>query len=242
MSRVWTGIALCASLGWGAVAWAGDHHGHHAKTAEPEATETPDAPSDDATVHHRFDDVDRWVKAFDDPARDAWQKPAELVAALAIAPGSTVADIGAGTGYFNRYLSAAVGPEGHVIAVDIEPALVAHMAERAAAEGTPNVEPRLGQPSDPGLTAGEVYRVLLVNTYHHIDDRVAYFTRLREAVKPGGWLFVVDFLPGDLPIGPPPEHRVSYQQVTAELHEAGWQVAKEPITLPYQFVGAFYAE
>ncbi|MCB9762679.1 MAG: methyltransferase domain-containing protein [Alphaproteobacteria bacterium] len=196
----------------------------------------PEHHGDHATVTHGFEDVERWSAVFDDPARDAWQKPAELVAALDLPAGAVVADIGAGTGYFNAHLARAVGPEGKVIAVDIEPGLVAHMAARAEAEETPQVEARLGQPDDPALQPGEVDLVLLVDTYHHIDGRVDYFTRLRDDVRDGGRLVVVDFKPGELPVGPPPEHRLAPETVQAELEQAGWQLSSAPELLPYQFV------
>lgn len=172
----------------------------------------------------------------DDASRDAWQKPAELVAALGVRPGETVADVGAGGGYFNRWLAGAVGAEGRVVAVDVEPELVARMAERATREGTPQVEARLGLPDDPGLKPGEADLVLLVNTYHHLEDRVAWFDRLRAAVKPGGRLAVVDFVPGDLPVGPPAAHKIPPDQVDAELAQAGWAFAEAHDLLPYQFV------
>jgi len=195
---------------------------------------------DHATVHHRFDDAEKWAKVFDDPERDAWQKPAELVAALQIAPASAVADIGAGTGYFNPHLARAVGPEGAVIAVDIEQSLVDHMTRRATTEQTPQVTARLGAPDDPKLAPGEVDLVLLVDTYHHIGERIDYFTRLAETLKPGGRLVVVDFIKDkDVPVGPKPSHRIAAAKVTAELAEAGW-VASTPIdVLPYQYVLVF---
>lgn len=196
----------------------------------------PHHGGDHATVDHSFGDVDKWVEVFDDPERDAWQKPAELVAALGIQPGSTVADIGAGTGYFNPHLAKAVGPDGTVIAVDIEQSLVAHMTERAVKEGTPQVKPRLGAPDDPKLQPGEVDLVMMVDTYHHIDGRVAWFTRLKESVKPGGRLAVIDFKQGDIPIGPPEDHRIPVDKVVAELTEAGWTETARPDVLPYQFV------
>ncbi len=88
-------------------------------------------------MHHRFDDVERWTAVFDDPERDAWQHPTELVAALDLQPGDVVADIGAGTGYFNPHLADAVGEQGRVIPIEVETALVEHMTGRAIDEATP---------------------------------------------------------------------------------------------------------
>ncbi len=196
----------------------------------------PHHGGDHATVDHSFADAEKWAAVFDDPARDAWQKPAELVAALQLAPGSTVADVGAGTGYFNPHLSRAVGVDGRVIAVDIEQSLVDWMNERARKEETANVEARLGRPDSPGLQAGEVDVVMLVDTYHHINERVIWFSRLKESVKPGGRLVIVDFRPGDIPVGPPESHRIPQEKVVAELVEAGWIVGENLDLLPYQFV------
>ncbi len=197
------------------------------------------AGGDDATVHHSFDDVERWVAVFDDPGRDAWQEPEELVAAMSISPGMTVADIGAGTGYMNPHLAAAVGPEGRVIAVDVERGLVDHMVERAASEDTPQVEVRLIAPGENGLGEAEVDRVLLLDVYHHIDDRVGWFGRLSEAMRPGGRLIIVDFKPGDIPVGPPEHARIPEAQVTEELEAAGWSLVASPDPLPYQFVRVY---
>lgn len=198
--------------------------------------------NDRATVHHRFDEVDRWVKVFDDPARDAWQKPAALVAALGIPKKAVVADIGAGTGYFNPHLAAAVGRKGRVIAVDVERSLVDHMVRRAVQEGTPQVEPRLGRFEDPGLLPGEADLILMVDTYHHIDRRRDYFARLKGALAPGGRLVIVDFKQGELPVGPPPDHRIPAEVVETELAEVGYQLVAAPEVLPHQFVRVFQAD
>jgi predicted methyltransferase len=191
-------------------------------------------------MNHRFDDAEKWSKVFDDPARDAWQRPAELVAALQLAPGSTVADVGAGTGYFEPHLAAAVGPTGKVLAVDVEPTLIEHLRVRGAREGWATVEPRLGAVDDPGLRPGEVDAVLLVDVYHHIDGRVDWFRRLAPALRPGGRLIVVDFDPAsDDDHGPPQDHRLPADVVERELTEAGWTLAASPAVLPHQYVRVF---
>ena len=189
---------------------------------------------DHATVDHRFDDAEKWAEVFDDPERDAWQKPQAVVGAMSIEPGMVVADIGAGTGYFNPHLAKAVGPEGSVIAIDIEQTLVDHMNARS--DKTDNVQARLGKSDDPGLKPAEVDRILLVDTYHHINERTAYFGALRQTVKPGGHLIVVDFKPGDLPVGPPPGHKIPPEKVVAELKNAGWNLVAQPDVLPHQYV------
>ncbi len=195
----------------------------------------------DMNAHHRFDDVERWTEVFDDPKRAEWQKPDEVVAALSLQPGMVVADIGAGTGYLNQRLAHAVGTEGKVVAVDIEPNLVAHMTERAQAEGTPQVEARLGEPGDPKLAEEEVDRILLLDVYHHIEGREAWFSALLHAVKPGGRVVIVDFKSGELPMGPPPEMKVAPDQVKSEMAAAGWTLV-DSRELPYQFVHVYGAK
>lgn len=214
------------------------HGGHGAHGAAPAHGGHHD---DRATVGHRFDDPEKWSKIFDDPARDAWQQPAALVAALAIPKKATVADIGAGTGYFNPHLAAAVGKKGRVIAVDVERSLVDHMTRRARAEATPQVRPRLGTYDDPGLLLGEADLILMVDTYHHIDHRRDYFAQLRAALAPGGRLVIVDFKQGELPVGPPPSHRIPPDQVERELADAGYTLVDAPAVLPHQFVRVFTA-
>jgi ubiquinone/menaquinone biosynthesis C-methylase UbiE len=191
--------------------------------------------SDDATSHRRFDDPAYWSKVFDDPGRAAWQKPEELVAALGLRPGQCVADLGAGTGYFSHLLSAAVGPTGTVLAVDPEPNLVAHLRERAEREGSANVVPVLASLDNPRLPAGLVDVVLIVDTFHHIDDRVAYFRRLRQALRPPGRIAIVDWQKRELPVGPEMDHKLAREQVVREMETAGYRLIEESSILPYQY-------
>jgi SAM-dependent methyltransferase len=227
-----SGLALGFALGFLAAAVSA------APESNAPAAALTTSRSDSATIRHAFDDVPHWVNVFDDTARAAWQKPDLLVNALRVAPGQTVADIGAGTGYFNRFFARAVGDSGRVLAVDLEPGLIAHMAARARAEGTQQVEPILAAPDDPHLPSG-LDLVFLCNTYHHIDGRRAYFDRLRALLRAGGRLVIVDFKPGELPVGPPPEHKLAPEVVTLELGAAGYAVADTLDILPYQFVLIF---
>jgi len=193
----------------------------------------------DATSHHSFADVEHWVGVFDDPKRDEWQKPAAVVQALEITRGMTVADLGAGTGYFSRYLAAAVGPSGSVLAVDPEPNMVAHLRERAEREHTDNVVPILASLDNPRLPVGSVDLVLIVDTYHHLDDRLTYLRALQRFLHPSGRVVVIDWHKRALPVGPPPEHKLAREQVVEEMTAAGYRLVAEPDLLPYQYLLVF---
>ena len=186
--------------------------------------------------HKDFSDAAGFSAHFDDPARDAWQRPGEVIEHLRIPTGSTVADLGAGTGYFIAALSRSVGPSGKVLALDVEPKMVEFLARRAREQQLANVEPKLVQPDDPGLPPHALSRILIVNTWHHIDDRAAYARRLAGALYPGGEIWIVDFTP-DSDLGPPPEHRLEAGQVVAELEAGGLDaVVVEPEALPKQYL------
>lgn len=185
-------------------------------------------------MQHRFEKAEDWAPRFDDPKRDEWQKPDQVVAALALQPGMAVADVGAGTGYFEKRLADAVGPNGMVIAVDIEPDMVRYLRDRAHREHTPQVEARLGAADDPKLAPGTLDRILIVDTWHHIADRVAYGKKLAAALKPGGFVVVVDFtLETDK--GPPKQHRLAPAIVIDELTKAGLSAAQIDAGLPDQY-------
>jgi ubiquinone/menaquinone biosynthesis C-methylase UbiE len=192
-------------------------------------------PAEVPAYHHRFANAAEWSKTFDDPSRDAWQKPQSVIEAMEIAPGMTVADIGAGTGYFEPHLSRAVGPAGHVLALDVEPDMVAHLRDRAAKDQLANVEAKQVAADDPGLARSSVDRILVVDTWHHIANRVDYAARLAVALKHGGEVFVVDFT-REAKHGPPPEHRVPPEEVARTLETAGLVVRSVDAGLPDQYV------
>jgi SAM-dependent methyltransferase len=171
-------------------------------------------------MHKDFSDAEAFARAFDDPARDAWQRPAEVMELLRIEPGSVVADLGAGTGYFVSWLSRAVGQQGKVLALDVEPKMVDFLAKRAQQQGLGNVQPRLVPFDDPQLQPGSVSRVLIVNTWHHIDERSRYAAKLAPALAANGEIWVVDYTL-DSPDGPPARYRLSPEQVVKELQGGG---------------------
>lgn len=185
--------------------------------------------------HPDFGDAEQWAEVFDAPERDEWQRPRDVVALLALSPGMTVADVGAGTGYFLPYLSEAVGLNGAVLGLDIEPGMVTYMQERATREGLTNVTARVVPTDDPELAAGTVDRVLIVNTWHHIENRPEYGGKLARSLRPGGAVFIVDYTM-DSPRGPRPEHRLLPEAVVGELQSAGLTAELLDEPLPYQYV------
>lgn len=201
---------------------AHDGHGHHG-----------DHGHDGATVHRRFDDAARAERMFEDAARDAWQVPDRVLELLALAPDARVADVGAATGYFPVRFARAV-PRGVVYGVDIEPTLVNYLNLRARREGLTNLVALVCRPDDPCLPE-PVDLAFVCDTYHHIDDRVAYFRSLRDALRPGGRLVIVDYRPG--PWGPPDELKITAAQVTDELERAGYaRVQAEELPRQYLLV------
>ena len=130
------------------------------------------------------------------------------------------ADLGAGTGYFSRYLSDTVGVEGTVFAVEVEPNLVAHLRARSEQEGTANVVPVLASFTDARLPPRSVDLVLIVDTFHHIDDRLPYLKRLRHALRPGGRVAIIVGKPGKRPVGPEEDHKNAPEQVIRDQYAA----------------------
>ena len=185
---------------------------------------------------HRFSGAEKWSKVFDDPERDSWQKPHEVIQALKLAPDASVADIGSGTGYFAVRLAHRV-PKGRVYGVDAEPDMVRYLAERAKREGLANLTAIAAKPNDPGIPSA-VDLVILVDTYHHIPSRERYFRNLQKSLKPGGRLAIIDFKL-DSPVGPPKQARISADEVKQELGRAGYALAQEHAFLPNQYFLVF---
>jgi cyclopropane fatty-acyl-phospholipid synthase-like methyltransferase len=186
-------------------------------------------------MEHKFDPATS-AKAFDDPARDAWQMPERVIKALGLAPTAAVADIGAGTGYFSVRLAKAV-PSGTVYAVDVEAAMLDHIRTRATAEHLANITTVLAAPDSPKLPK-PVNTILIVDTYHHIPSRVAYFRALQSSLLPGGRVAIVDFKK-DSPEGPPPEFRFDPDRIIGEMRQAGFAVDAQHDFLPRQLFLVF---
>ncbi len=226
-----TTLLLPALTGWAQHEHGEGSHAHHRADHQP----GHDSEYRHETMDHDFSGAEEWSARFDSPERKAWQKPAEVVELLGVEPGMTVVDLGAGTGYFLGYLSAAAGDSGRVLALDPESDMIRFMAERAQRENLANVEPRRIPFDDPQLEPASVDRVLIVNTWHHIEERPDYAGKLRAALKPGGAVYIVDFT-RDSPSGPPVEERLRHEQVIVELEGGGLEATAVEETLPRQYV------
>lgn len=185
---------------------------------------------------HSFSGAEHWAKVFDDPQRDDWQKPHEVIQALKLKPDAVVADIGAGTGYFAVRFAHMV-PKGRVYAVDTEPDMVKYLTDRAKRSGLGNLAAVQAQPGDPKLP-GKADLAILVDVYHHIDNREQYFHRLQDSLQPGGRLAIIDFRL-DSPVGPPRAARIAPEKVKSELQGAGYVLAEEHGFLPNQYFLVF---
>ena len=170
-----------------------------------------------------------YAKVLEDPSRDDWQKPHEVVMALGLKSTDAIADIGAGTGYFARRFA---NHAGKVYAVDIDRALLAIAAKNAPA----NLETVLAAPDDPRLPERSVDIIFFCDVLHHIENRAAYYPKVAKALKPGGRIVVIEFYKKDMPIGPPPSMKLSDEEVIAEFRNAGFSLAKRLDILPYQYI------
>ena len=187
-------------------------------------------PAKPGHMDHKFDDPARYAKSFDDPAREAWQMPARVIDALQLKSGMRVADIGAGTGYFSTRLARVPGVS--VFAVDIEPKMIDYLKQRAQKEQLSNVTAVLAGAASPNLPE-PVDVILIVDTYHHLPNRPAYFRELKKSLKPGGRIAIVDFRK-EAPDGPPAHFRFTPQQIQDEMKQAGYELQSSHDFLPRQ--------
>lgn len=177
---------------------------------------------------HHPPSTDEYARVLEDPSRDEWQKPHEVVMALELKPTEVLADIGAGTGYFARRFAQHAGK---VYAVDIDEKLLAMTRAKAPA----NVETVIAAPDDPRLPRHSIDTIFFCDVLHHIENRPAYYAKLAQALKPGGRIVVIDFFKKPLPIGPPDSMKLSEDEVIAEFQKAGFVMSKRLNVLPYQY-------
>ena len=200
---------------------------------------TPALAQSPHTHQHSFGGAEHWAQVFDDPSRDAWQKPHEVIQALALKPNASVADIGSGTGYFAVRLAHFV-PQGRVYGVDTEPDMVKYLADRAAREGLPNLTAVQGAADDARLP-DKVDLVLMVDVYHHIERREGYLRKLAAWLKPNARVAIIDFNAKST-MGPPRGQRIAAKRVMSEMAGAGYRLQAEHRFLPDQYFLVFQAK
>ena len=183
--------------------------------------------------HGNPEDLAAYVDKLEGADRADWQQPDAVVRALAVAPGQTVVDVGAGPGYFAIRLARA---GAHVFAVEVEPKLIELLRDRVRDAGvTDGVTPVFGLPDDPLVPPASCDLALVIDTFHHFPDGVAYLRRLVRALRPGGRIVNIDFHKRELPVGPAIEHKVAREDFLHAAADAGLELVREETFLPYQY-------
>ena len=190
-------------------------------------------------MHRVQQDSNAYIARLEDPKRDAYQKPEEVVKALSIKEGEVIADIGAGSGYFTFRLARPVGEKGRVYAVDVSPDMIRHLNRRVRDLKVGNVVTILCAPDDPLLCDGSVDRFFICDTWHHIEGHAKYLALMKKMLKPGGQVIMVDFKKTKTPVGPPMEIRIDRDDLVREMETNGFQVAAEHTFLEYQYFLVF---
>ena len=206
------------------------------QVAEPAHSHTQEAPSEHGTANEymRQSSMEKLIRRFESPERDAYQQPRKVLEYLGELKGKTVMDIGAGSGYFSVKLADA---GARVIAADVDDEFQEFLQRRIQENDLSNIETRKIPYDDPGLSKEEVDMVLMVNSYHHIENRPDYFAKVGEGIKPDGELVIIDYFKFQIPVGPPVNHKVSMDVVVNELKEAGFTAFDINVELlEYQFV------
>jgi ubiquinone/menaquinone biosynthesis C-methylase UbiE len=190
-------------------------------------------------MHLLHQDSKAYIAMLDDPERDAYQKPHEVLMALNLKQGEVIADIGSGSGYFSLRLGHHVGDSGRIYAVDVSPEMVMHLNRRIRDMDVKNVVTMLAPPDDPLLADASVDRFFICDTWHHIANHDSYLALLKKMLKPGGQVVMLDFKKIKTPTGPPMEMRISRNDLMQEMERNGFQLDTEHTFLPYQYFLVF---
>lgn len=186
-------------------------------------------------IHRLHKDAQAYIALLEDPQRESYQKPNEVIDALDLKPGEAVADIGTGSGYFAFRLSQKVGYTGRVYAVDVNPEMILHMNRRIRETKTKNVLTILAPPDDPLLAELSVDRIFICDTWHHVENQAQYLELLKKMLRPGGQIIMIDFHKRELPVGPPMNMKIAREDLIREMDTAGFHLVNEHTFLPYQY-------
>lgn len=174
----------------------------------------------------------------DRPEREREERPRKVVELMRLRPADVVADIGAGSGYFSYRMAAEV-PRGRVLAVDIQLEMLDLIRKRSAESGITNVEPVLGAVDDPGLPAGAVDVVLMVDAYHEFDHPLEMMTAIVRSLKPGGRVVQVEYRAEDPAVAIKPQHKMTEVQARMEMEAVGLRFVENSNGLPQQHMLVF---
>ena len=200
-----------------------NHHGHG-----------DGKPAHSANEYMHKASTDDLINRFESKERDEYQQPHKVMQYLGDINGKAIMDIGAGTGYFSVKLAKH---GANVIAADVNDEFQTFLKKRIEDNKIENITLRKIPFDSPDLKDNEVDMVLIVNSYHHIDNRAEYFAKEKKGLKNDGELVVIDFFKTDVPVGPPTNHKVSIDEVVAELKKAGYTSFEVNVDLlPYQFI------
>jgi ubiquinone/menaquinone biosynthesis C-methylase UbiE len=186
-------------------------------------------------MHQLHQDSKAYIAYLEDPQRDVYQKPHEVIMALGLREGETVADIGAGSGYFTFRLASPVGEKGRIYAVDTSPDMIMHMNRRIRDMKLRNIVTVLSAPDDPLLMDGSIDRFFICDTWHHIQNQAQYLALMKKMLKPGGQVIMIDFQKVELPVGAPMEMKIAREDLVRQMESNGFKLVKEHTFLPYQY-------
>ena len=172
----------------------------------------------------------------DRPEREAEEAPSKAIPALGLRPGDVVADVGAGSGHYTVRLAQAVGPTGRVVATDLQAGMLDLLRARVARERLANVEVVPGGADDPRLTPKTFDLLLMVDVYHELASPQVFVRRLKEALKPGGRLVLIEFRKEDPRVPIREEHKMSVEEVRQELAADGFRIERVIDVLPWQHI------
>jgi arsenite methyltransferase len=201
------------------------------------AQENPKPTPED--MHRLHQDSKAYIAFLEDPKRDEYQKPHEVIMALDLKEGERVADIGAGSGYFAFRIARHVGPTGRVYAVDVNPDMIIHMNRAIRDMGVANVTTILVPPDDPLLPDNTIDRFFICDTWHHIQNQTKYLALMKRMLRPKGQVVMIDFQKRELPLGPPAEMKIAKEDLIAQMRANGFDLLREHTFLPYQYFLVF---
>lgn len=196
-------------------------------------------PRDEHQMHRVHRDPKAYISMLEDPQRDAYQKPHEVLTALGIKQGEMIADIGAGSGYFTFRLAHHAGENGKVYAVDVNPDMILHLNRRIRELKARNVVSILAAADDPLLSDHSVNRFFFCDSWHHIRAQTKYLSLVRKMLKPGGEVIMIDFHKRKQPVGPPLPMRIAREDLLQQMESHGFQLKQEHTFLPYQYFLVF---